>query len=63
MRTFVLNVTFKVLIGHASRAGWPIVTLIWGAECESDSCAEEDHQGVVSIWGIWCLWPWEWMRW
>lgn len=34
--------------------------LILGTECESDSCAEEDHQEVVSVWRIWCLYPCEW---
>lgn len=63
MRTFVLNIEFKVLIGHASGAGWPMVTLILGTECENGSCTEEDHQEVVSVWRIWCLRPWEWMRW
>lgn len=63
MRTFVLNIEFKVLIGPASRAGWPMVTLTWGTECEHDSCTEEGHQEVVSVWRIWWLQPWEWMRW
>lgn len=62
MRKFALNIQFKVLIGHASRAGRPMVTLILGPECESSSCTEEDQQEVVCVWGIWCLWPWEWMR-